>query len=151
MTTVEALDKLRSRCDTLAVAESCTGGLLAAEIVSVPGCSDIFLEGIVAYSNAAKTRRLSVPVQLLREHGAVSREVAEAMARGCAETSGASVALATTGIAGPDGGTADKPVGSVWVAVYMGGNTRTEFLHIKCTRDEVRRSAVQAAINLLAA
>ncbi len=102
---------------TLAVAESVTGGALAARIVSVPGASRYFLGGVVAYSNDLKRSALGVSDDLLREHGAVSEECALAMARGARRFAGADIALATTGIAGPEGGTESKPVGLVYVAL----------------------------------
>ena len=108
---------------TLATAESCTGGLLANRLTNIAGASAIFLEGFVTYSNAAKTDLLGVPAGLIAAHGAVSEEVARAMAEGVRSKSGATYALATTGIAGPDGGTAEKPVGTVWMALAGEGMT----------------------------
>ncbi len=108
---------LGERSLSLAVAESCTGGLLAQRVTAVPGSSRYFHGGVVAYANAAKRELLGVPEALLAAHGAVSREVAMAMAEGARARFGAHLALATTGIAGPDGGTAEKPVGLVWVAL----------------------------------
>jgi nicotinamide-nucleotide amidase len=106
---------------TLATAESCTGGLLANRITNVPGASAVFVEGFVTYSNASKTELLGVPSELIAAHGAVSEEVVCAMAEGALQKSGASFALATTGIAGPDGGTPGKPVGTVWLALAAPG------------------------------
>jgi nicotinamide-nucleotide amidase len=100
---------------TIATAESCTGGLVAARLTSVPGSSDVVLGGVVAYANEVKKRELGVPSALLAAHGAVSAEVAEAMARGARERLGADVAVAVTGVAGPGGGTPEKPVGLVYV------------------------------------
>ncbi len=111
----EAIGRLLSeRRETLALAESCTGGLIAKQITDVPGSSDYFLEGFVVYSNEAKIRRLAVPEALLATHGAVSPEVAEAMARGARQATGADWALSVTGIAGPGGGTPEKPVGLMY-------------------------------------
>ncbi|MES1248948.1 MAG: nicotinamide-nucleotide amidohydrolase family protein [Actinomycetota bacterium] len=107
------LDLCRARGWTLATAESCTGGLVAARLTSVPGSSDVVAGGIVAYSNEVKERQLGVPAALLVEHGAVSAEVAAAMAHGAREALGVDVAISVTGIAGPGGGTAEKPVGLV--------------------------------------
>jgi PncC family amidohydrolase len=102
---------------TVAVAESCTGGLIAAAITEVPGSSGYFLGGVVSYSNAAKEAFLDVPHALIEAHGAVSREVAVAMAIGARARFGADLAVSVTGVAGPDGGTPDKPVGLVYIGV----------------------------------
>lgn len=109
------LELCRARGMTLATAESCTGGLVAARLTSVPGSSDVVLGGVVAYANDVKMRELGVPAELLERHGAVSAEVAEAMARGARERLGADVAVAVTGIAGPGGGSEEKPVGLVYL------------------------------------
>jgi len=114
---------LRQKGSTLATAESCTGGLLANRLTNIAGASAIFLEGFVTYSNASKTDLLGVPAGLIAAHGAVSEEVARAMAEGARSKSGATYALATTGVAGPDGGTAEKPVGTVWMALAGEGMT----------------------------
>lgn len=113
----EVARRLISTRTTLAVAESCTGGLIAHKLTEIPGISEVLLESVVAYSNGAKTRRLGVPEGLLREHGAVSPEVARAMARGAARTGGAELGVAVTGIAGPGGGSKAKPAGLCYVAV----------------------------------
>jgi len=107
---------LRSQKQTLAVAESCTGGMLGQRITSTSGSSDYFRGGIIAYANEVKTRELDVPVEVLHEHGAVSRETAEAMVRGVRGKLDADLAVAVTGIAGPDGGTVEKPLGTTWIA-----------------------------------
>ena len=109
------LELCRERGVTLATAESCTGGLVAARLTSVPGSSDVFLGSVVAYSDAVKRAELDVPAELLERHGAVSAEVAAAMARGARARLGADVAVAVTGIAGPGGGTPEKPVGLVYL------------------------------------
>jgi nicotinamide-nucleotide amidase len=111
------VELLTEKKATLAVAESCTGGLLADRITDVPGSSAVFLEGNVTYSNEAKSRILGVPEELFRSVGAVSEEVAEAMAEGARTRAGTTFALSITGIAGPDGGTADKPVGTAYVGL----------------------------------
>jgi nicotinamide-nucleotide amidase len=111
------VDQLTARGETLAIAESCTGGGLANRITNVPGASAVFLQGFVTYSNEAKTAALGVDQALIRAHGAVSHEVAGAMADGARRAAGADHALATTGIAGPGGGTAEKPVGCVYIAL----------------------------------
>ena len=137
---------------TLAVAESCTGGLLAGTITSVAGCSRYFLGGVVAYHNEAKERTLGVPPSLLAAHGAVSGEVALAMADGVLSRFGADVAIATTGVAGPGGGTREKPVGTVWVAVTDRGGVRRAHRHrFGGDRGEVRRATVRAALQAVVA
>lgn len=111
------IDRLRQRGETLAVAESCTGGGLGAALAAVPGASDVFLGGVIAYANAVKQELLGVPAALLQRHGAVSEPVARAMAAGVQRLSGATWTIAVTGIAGPAGGSAEKPVGTVYMAV----------------------------------
>src|SRR5205814_5197855 len=111
---IELVHDLAARGLTVSCAESCTGGQLAAIITSVPGASNVFIGGIVAYANSVKQALLGVPEALLAEHGAVSAECAEAMARGCQHGFATDFALSTTGIAGPDGGSAEKPVGLVY-------------------------------------
>jgi nicotinamide-nucleotide amidase len=114
-------DLLRARGWYLAAAESCTGGLIAAACTAVAGSSDWFDRGFVTYSNASKTQMLNVPAQLIQVHGAVSEEVALAMARGALAQSSAHLAVAVTGVAGPGGGSPDKPVGTVWIATARAG------------------------------
>lgn len=143
-------DRLRRRRLTLAVAESCTGGLLGGRITSVPGSSSYFLGGVLAYANAVKVRVLGVPARLIARHGAVSAECAEAMARGVRRKLGADLGVAVTGIAGPDGGTADKPVGTVFIALDGPGRARTaRRLDALGPREDVRRRAVAAALRLV--
>jgi len=117
------LTLLKGQNATLATAESCTGGLLANRLTNIAGASAVFLEGFVTYSNASKTDLLGVPAALIAAHGAVSEEVARAMAEGARSRSRATYALATTGIAGPDGGSDEKPVGTVWIALAGEGMT----------------------------
>jgi nicotinamide-nucleotide amidase len=142
---------LASRRETVAVAESCTGGLLAQRITTVPGSSAYFVEGVVAYSNEAKTTLLDVPAELLEAHGAASAPVAEAMARGVRARAGTTYALSITGIAGPGGGSEEKPVG----LVYLGLADRQGTQHRRLTfgaqagRAGIRHLAAQAALNLL--
>lgn len=136
----------------IVTAESCTGGLIAAALTEISGASDVVERGFVSYSNDAKVEVLGVLPELLSAHGAVSAEVAEAMAIGALEFSRADVAVSVTGIAGPDGGTLSKPVG----LVYLGLATRAGVIfHVKCqfkgNRDEVRTQAVGEGLKLLAA
>jgi len=138
---------------TLAVAESLTGGLLASAFVDVPGISAAFLCGVVAYSNESKTALLGVPFELIEKHGAVSAEVAGAMALGCKKISGADYALSTTGIAGPEGGSAQKPVGLVYIALAGPGdcseNIVCKKLLLQGSRQDIRKQTVRAACDLL--
>src|SRR3982751_3041231 len=117
------LDLCRSRKLTIATAESCTGGLVAAALTAIPGSSDVVDRGFVTYSNAAKTEMLGVPADLIATHGAVSEPVARAMAEGALSRSNADVAVAITGIAGPDGGSDAKPVGLVHLAAARNGGS----------------------------
>jgi len=134
----------------LATAESCTGGRLAHKITGVPGASVVFDAGFVTYANAEKTRALGVPAALIAEHGAVSEPVARAMAEGALERTGADFALATTGIAGPDGGTAEKPVGTVYIALAIrGGETRAARHFYPMDRLTFQDMASNAALNML--
>lgn len=143
------LDLCRERGLTLATAESSTGGLVAARLTSVPGSSDAFVGGMVAYANEVKTRELGVPGQVLERHGAVSAEAAAAMAAGARERLGADVAVAVTGIAGPGGGSAEKPVGLVFLhADGPDGETARE-LNLPGDRDAVRSRATVAALHLV--
>jgi PncC family amidohydrolase len=134
---------------TLGVAESCTGGLLAGRITGVSGASVVFLGGVVAYANEVKQGLLGVPPALLLEHGAVSQPVAAAMAAGVRLATGADFGAGITGIAGPGGGTADKPVGLVYIGV-AGPHSAAEFRHVFAgDREAVRQQAVDAAIEHL--
>jgi nicotinamide-nucleotide amidase len=134
---------------TVAVAESCTGGRVARLLTSVPGISASFLEAVVSYSNRSKIRRLGVPAASIRRHGAVSVPVAEAMARGAARTAGADVGLGVTGIAGPGGGTPEKPVGLVCFAAWARGRVETAVRRFRGDRMEVQERAAVAALDLL--
>ena len=134
---------------TVTTAESCTGGLIAAALTQIPGASDVFLGGYVTYSNAAKARDLSVPERLIAAHGAVSAEVAMAMAEGAVDVSGADIGIAVTGIAGPGGATPTKPVGLVYIAVARRGHaTLEEKLVFSGSRGAVRLAAAKAALVL---
>ncbi|MBJ6801613.1 competence/damage-inducible protein A [Geomonas propionica] len=140
---------LRESGVTLALAESCTGGMIAARITAVAGSSAYFLEGNVTYSNAAKSRMIGVPPELIERHGAVSAEVARAMAQGAREASGSDLALSVTGIAGPDGGTPEKPVGTVYIALADAGSCRIERCNFQGDRDRVRSITCFTALNWL--
>ena len=134
------LEQLRRRGETLAVAESCTAGGLGAALAAVPGASDVFRGGVIAYANAVKQELLGVPAALLDSHGAVSDPVALAMAEGARRVTGASWAIAVTGIAGPGGGTVEKPVGLVHIAVAGPDGSRSEAVRFGSSR---RRSWIQ--------
>lgn len=150
----ESLEKvvgtlLRQRAWKLAVAESCTGGLLAARLTALSGASDYFDRGFVTYSNQAKSELLGVPEELLQRHGAVSRPVCEAMVQGVLERSKVQAALAVTGIAGPTGGSTQKPVGTVFIGGAVGTRTVVEQHHFQGGRRLVQEQSVQHALALL--
>lgn len=143
------LDRARAAGVRLAVAESCTGGLVGARLTEVPGSSDVFAGGVIAYENVAKTSLLGVPAALLEREGAVSEPVAAAMAEGALERLGADLTVSVTGIAGPGGGTDAKPVGTVCFGLAGRGGTATRRSILIGTRSEIRRRAAQAALFLL--
>ncbi len=142
------LKELSQRKLTLSVAESCTGGMIASGIVDVPGSSAVFLGGVVAYDNAVKREVLGVPPEVLEQFGAVSGETAEAMARGVAARLGSSCSIATTGVAGPGGGTAEKPVGLVYVAAVVGGRCEVREFHFRGERGVIRSRAAAKGLLL---
>ncbi|MBI2492144.1 MAG: nicotinamide-nucleotide amidohydrolase family protein [Candidatus Rokubacteria bacterium] len=141
--------RLLERGLTLAVAESCTGGLLGHRLTSVPGSSAYFERGVLVYSNRAKQELLGVPEAVLRVHGAVSAPCAEAMARGIAERAGAACALAITGIAGPDGGTPAKPVGTVFIGLARDGQVTSRRFRFAGDRARVKWLSTQMALDML--
>lgn len=144
-------ERLRARGWRLATAESCTGGLLAAACTSVAGSSDWFERGFVSYSNEAKTELLGVPAALIATHGAVSEPVARALAEGALRAAPVQLAAAVTGIAGPGGGSVDKPVGLVWIAWGDADSISTERLQLTGDRTAVRAQTVQAVLQRLRA
>ncbi|MEZ5816587.1 MAG: CinA family protein [Hyphomicrobiaceae bacterium] len=144
------LAAMRSKKLLVATAESCTGGLIAGLLTEIPGSSDVVDRGFVTYSNDAKTEMIGVRVELIADHGAVSREVALAMAEGALVHSSADVSVAVTGVAGPGGGTDAKPVGLVHIAA---GRIGAEPIHMECrfgplSRSEIRLKTVAAALDL---
>ena len=147
----ELLEACRVCGETVTVAESCTGGLVAGALTAIPGSSDVFERGFVTYSNSAKSESLGVPYWLIERHGAVSEDVARAMAGGALTHSHASLAVAVTGIAGPDGGTEEKPVGLVCFAA----GRRDQPMRSECVllgdlgRTEIRRRSVERALDLV--
>lgn len=130
---------------TISTAESCTGGFIASKLINYPGISEVFMEGAVTYSNDAKMNRLGVKKETLERYGAVSSQIAEEMAIGIAKTSNTDIGLSVTGIAGPDGGTKEKPVGLVYVGLYIKGEVKTLELNLSGDRQYIRhRTAIKA-------
>ncbi|MBW8772982.1 MAG: CinA family protein, partial [Gemmatimonadetes bacterium] len=134
---------------TLATAESCTGGLVGGRLTAIPGSSDVVLGGIIAYANEIKEGALEVPPLLLEAHGAVSEPAARAMAEGAARRLGATFTIAVTGIAGPGGGSEEKPVGTTWYATHWKGKTESTKQILFGERDEIRARAAQNALYLM--
>ncbi len=148
------IERFRAQGATLATAESCTGGLICALLTEVPGASDVFDRGYVTYSNAAKSELVGVDPEIIRTNGAVSSQTAYAMAVGGLAASGASACIAVTGIAGPGGGSVEKPAGLVFVAIaaaHEEGAVVEEFRFGDIGRNKVRRETVKAALEMLLA
>ncbi|HAK42194.1 MAG TPA: competence/damage-inducible protein A [Clostridium sp.] len=139
-------EMLVNRGLTISTAESCTGGMVSSRLINYPGISQSLLEGVVTYSNEAKMNRINVKKEILEKFGAVSHEVALQMAEGVAKTSGADIGISTTGVAGPGGGTAEKPVGRVYVGLYYKGKITTKELNLVGDRQKIRE---KATINIL--
>ncbi len=150
-TTLEkaVVDLLTANRLTVTTAESCTGGLLAARIINVPGVSEVYKSGYITYSNKSKRKILGVKQSLLNKKGAVSEEVVREMAKGAAAISKAEVAVATTGIAGPGGGTEEKPVGLVFIACSVCGKITVNKYYFNGNRDKIRKSTVSSALILM--
>jgi nicotinamide-nucleotide amidase len=140
---------LTGKKETLATAESCTGGLLANRITNVPGASKVFIAGYVTYANAAKIDILKVDSKLIGQHGAVSEQVVCAMAEGARARAGATYALSTTGIAGPSGGSSEKPVGTVYIALALPNEVRAKKLFFPNDRETFKQQTAQAAFEFL--
>lgn len=138
---------LRVESNFLATAESCTGGLLASTLTDTPGSSEWFAGSVVAYSNEVKSKLLGVPQSTLDQHGAVSEATVLAMAEGVLKTIGAHISVAISGIAGPSGGTPDKPVGTVWMAWAWPGGSRARLYNFQGSREQIKEQSVMAAIN----
>jgi len=143
------LDALRQGRHRLGVAESCTGGMVAERVTNIPGASATFIGGVVAYADVVKTAALKVPIETLEAHGAVSEETVRAMAEGAQRLFSADCTIAVTGIAGPGGGTPEKPVGTVWFAARVHTAARAVRRVFPGDREEIRRRAAQAALDLL--
>ncbi|MBM4387561.1 MAG: CinA family protein [Deltaproteobacteria bacterium] len=142
-------DAIRKSGFTLSVAESCTGGLISHLVTSAPGSSDYFLCGFVAYSNESKTGILGVPPETIEKYGAVSGETVARMLEGATAKTGSDAAIAVSGIAGPSGGTEDKPVGTVFIGVSAAGKTRIDRHLFRGGRDEIKTQAAEAALRSL--
>ena len=150
MTQAERLvELLKARGVTCATAESCTGGGVGSAITDVPGASDVYLGGVVSYANKVKCDVLGVSYETLERFGAVSSETAAQMANGVRRLTGADIAVSTTGIAGPGGGSADKPVGLVWFGLASATGVTTEKVVFPGSREDVRNAAVEHALGLL--
>lgn len=145
----KVVDLLLEKGLNITTAESCTGGAIAAKLVDAAGASKVFNEGFITYSNEAKQKRLGVRVRTLNEFGAVSRETAFEMAKGVCQVTGADVGIVATGIAGPDGGTAEKPVGLVYIGCCVNRETKVVEKHFDGSRNEVREQSVQVALELI--
>ena len=145
----ELLTLLKNRSGRIATAESCTGGLVAAALTDIPGISEVFAGGVVAYENEVKNRLLNVPMSVFETVGAVSEECAHFMAAGAAAACQTNFAVSTTGIAGPGGGVPGKPVGTVCIGYYLKGKVITETNHFTGSRNEVRAAAVNRALSRL--
>ncbi len=146
----EIVTLLRDKGLTLATAESCTGGAVASAVTKVAGCSDVMLGGVVAYSNSVKQNVLGVNGGTLEKYGAVSEEVVREMVQGVSARLAASCAVATSGIAGPGGGTAEKPVGTVWIAIKVGDDVVAELLQIGDSgrEENIKRSVHEVLLML---
>jgi len=143
------LDLCRARGLTIGVAESCTGGLLGARLTAIPGSSDVVLGGVIAYHDDVKRKILGVDDSTLRAHGAVSEEVVRQMAGGARNVAAANVGLAITGVAGPSGGSVEKPVGTVWIAADVRGDVQPRLLRLWGDREEIRARSAQWTLELL--
>lgn len=140
---------LRKKELTLTTAESCTAGMLASRIVNVPGASEVLSQGLITYSNKAKRNLLGVKKETLKNYGAVSEQCAKEMAKGAAKLAKSDVAISITGIAGPDGGTEEKPVGLVYIGCYYQGSVVVEKYNFKGNRQKNREYSVAKALDLL--
>ena len=142
----QIVEKLKQNQWRITTAESCSGGLVAGTLVNVAGVSDVFAEGYITYSNEAKHRLLGVDERLLETYGAVSTQVAQQMAEGACKAASSETAIAVTGIAGPGGGTEDKPVGLVYIGCHVPGKTKVSENHFTGSRREIREQTVKAEL-----
>ncbi|WP_032122927.1 competence/damage-inducible protein A [Clostridium amazonitimonense] len=139
--------KLLQKGLTIAVAESCTGGMIASKLVNYPGVSEVFMEGVITYSNKSKVETLGIKVETLEKYGAVSEETAREMAEGIVKKAGVDIGISSTGIAGPDGGTEEKPVGLVYIGICVRGKSMVKKLNIPGNRERVRARTTMEALN----
>jgi nicotinamide-nucleotide amidase len=149
MSAADVVARCRAQNLTIATAESCTGGLIAAAITEIPGASAVFTHGFVTYSNAAKTEMLGVPAGLIAAVGAVSEAVARRMASGAKQRARADLAVSVTGIAGPDGGSPEKPVGTVWFGLANAAGVTTYHRVFQGDRQAIRHASAEFALHLL--
>lgn len=147
--TVELLNKLKNKNMTVAAAESCTGGLISSAFVDLPGASDVFVSGIVTYKEESKCTLLGVKEETLKQYTAVSSRTAAEMCENAAKKCGTDIGLSSTGYAGPDGGTEENPVGTVYIGVYIYGKAYTKRLELKGNRNYIRKNAVEEVLLLL--
>lgn len=145
----QIVKKLQEKGYTITTAESCTGGLLAGRILNVSGASEVYMEGYITYANEAKERILGVQHETIETYGVVSQETAKEMVIGAAKAANAEVALSTTGVAGPGGGTVEKPVGLIYIACFVNGAVRSKELRLHGTRQENRENTVTETLKLL--
>lgn len=145
----QIVKKLQEKNYTITTAESCTGGLLAGRILNVSGASNVYKEGYITYANESKEKILGVQHETIETHGAVSRETAKEMVIGAAKAANAEVALSTTGIAGPGGGTPEKPVGLIYIGCLVGGQMVIKELRLHGSREENRQETVNETLKLL--
>ena len=146
---ISLLDKLREQELVVATAESCTGGMIAATITDIAGSSDVFDRGFVTYSNQSKIEMLGVLHETLEKHGAVSEETCAEMLQGALKNSDANIAVATTGIAGPGGGSEEKPIGLVYIGISGRFGANVEKCFFKGNREEIRKAAVEHAFGMI--
>lgn len=145
----QIVKKLQEKNYTITTAESCTGGLLAGRILNVSGASDVYKEGYITYANESKEKILGVQHETIETYGVVSQETAKEMAIGAAKAANAEVALSTTGVAGPGGGTVEKPVGLIYIACFVNGAVQSKELRLHGTRQENRENTVTETLKLL--
>ena len=141
--------KLEQKGLTISAAESCTGGMVSSAIVDYPGASAVFMDGVVSYSNEAKMKFLGVKKETLEKYGAVSHQTAEEMCRGVSLNSNTDIGISTTGVAGPGGGTPEKPVGTVYIGICVKGSVKTRLLQLSGTRTEIRQQTTNILLNEL--